>query len=123
MSYDAYAIHLYGIETDALDRYHIKNNIEKELEGDYDDLYYHLNNGETLDSLHYEKYPDLEFIPTAGSLYGIGFSIQAPWDMDITDQNEMNRQIQAFLEDVYKDMPENFAEKHADEIYYAWIGD
>jgi hypothetical protein len=123
MSYDAYAIHIYGIETDDLDKYHFKKDIETELEDLGEDLFFLMSDGEALDSQHCEEYKDLECISTAGNLYAIGFSIQAPWAMDIIDQNEMNRQIQSFLEDVYEDIPKDFAKKHADEIYYAWIED
>lgn len=120
MSYDAYAIHIYGIETDDLDKYHFKKDIENELEDLGEDLFFLMSDGEALDSQHCEEYKDLECISTAGSLYAIGFSICVPWNMPCVSQKYMNKQIQAFLDDVYEDIPEDFAEKHADEIYYAW---
>ena len=119
MSWDIYAVHCYGIDTE--DIYdaglRIKSKfIEDNDYSDFDAYDIWLDNEAKL----HEKCKYVHVVPIIDN-FVIGVPICSPWNMKIKDKQTANECIQEFLEYFYDNVPKNFAQKNADEIFYGFM--
>ena len=121
MSCDVYAVHFYGIETGSLCKYKIKDRIQDKIE-----TWHKTKEIDLFECLYENTLQDIinpgivSIFPSGDGLYGIGFPIVAPWDMPVKDQGQMNIRIQDLLEQIYEDIPQDFVENYAGEIFYPY---
>ena len=122
MSWDLTIIHMYGIPDNEYNLKFKKSILDELTNGD--NPLEMFERGENIEGMHWDKYPDVKI--EFADQYFIGVPIELPggkWDKVTFINKEMDRQIQAFFEDLYDDVHPNFAENHAYEIFYSFDED